>query len=168
MAEELIRVNGVEEVCAWLDKAPDLLFNVALIRGLHAAGEVIERAIDLRAAKHEREIRIGGDAAYPAMILGLKLKVALYDGKRAGNAQIGFFGYAASVANWVEFGHRIVLPSQTETYVDDRGRRRRGKYIGRDVPEYPFMRPAADESTEAAMDAFVGAVDETVAQFNGA
>lgn len=151
-----IKIEGVAEVCDWFASAPAALVDVAVTTGLHAAGSVIEQAIDESAALHTREVRIGGDSAYQSMITGLDVRVTLDEGHRGGRAEVGFFGQPqASVANWVEFGHREV------------GHKPGEKPLG-DVPEQPFMRPAADAVEEDAIDAFVEAVDGAVKQFQEA
>jgi hypothetical protein len=151
MSEEFCTVDGIEECCADLLRLKPAGCGAAVTRGLHAAGEVIEREIDIRTPT--RTLRIGGDRDYPSLVTQLETRVTLDSGFRGGSAEIGFHGFAATVAEWNEFGHRMVghVPGK--------------KNLG-SVPAHPFMRPGADAAEEPAVEAFIGAVNESLAEFS--
>lgn len=110
-------------------------------------------------------------------VTGGKLKLALrkYDAVldsryRGGYIQVGY-GNLEHVANFVEYGHRMVTHwKNKQLYTDARGRKRVRKWGGhRDVGQvqaHPFMRPAFDSSQDRSIDAFVGAIRQTVDRFN--
>jgi hypothetical protein len=149
MASERM-IEGLEECCADLLRLKPAVCGVAVTRGLHAAGEVIEAAIDVRTPV--RTNRIGGDKDYPSLITDLSVKVTLDSGGRGGLAEVGFFKQAY-VAQWVEYGHRMVGHSP--------GKKNQGS-----VPAHPFLRPAADASEDAAVEAFIGSVNNSLAEFS--
>lgn len=155
-------VTGIEECCADLLRLKPALGAVAVTRGLHAAGAVIERAIDFKTPTRIK--RVGGDAEYPSLITRLEVRVTMDSQFRGGTVEVGFWGHGATVAKWVEFGHRMVGHGQGKET-----RMKAWKDAGEAmVPAHPFMRPAADLSEEEAVDAFIGVVNEVMAEFVGA
>jgi len=143
-------VEGIEECCADLGRLQTAVAVVAVTRGLHAAAEVIEREIDVRTPV--RSTRIGGDKDYQALITDLQVKVTL-DARRGSFAEIGFFR-SAYLAQWIEYGHRMV------------GHKPNLRFLDKWVPARPFLRPAADAAEEPAVQAFTDAVSETLAEFS--
>jgi hypothetical protein len=156
MPEELISIDGLEECFADLDRVPPMVATVGIVRGLHAAASVIQRAI--RQGTPQRINRVGGDAADVELVDDLQTRVTVDSNGRGGSAEIGFWkkGY---LAEWIEFGHRIV------THAPGRKNKPGSQYVG-DVPADPFIRTAADTSAEKAMDAYVAAVNESLQQFS--
>jgi hypothetical protein len=151
MSEPFVKISGIEECCADLRRVSSTARTVGLVRGLHAAAAVIEREIDIWTPV--RTNRVGGDQDYQSLITDLQVRVGIDTRFRGGSAQIGFFRQAY-LANWVEFGHRMV------------GHKPLKKNLGAAVPAHPFMRPAADVAAEPAVEAFVDAVNEALAGFS--
>lgn len=138
---ETIQIEGVERVAQALESAPKELIPGALLAGLKAASAVIQPAIAARIPR--RVLRKGGDAHYPALAADLDHAITLDDNFRGGLAEVGF-GKQGYVARLVEYGHRMV------------GHKPKKKVLGT-VETHPFMRPAAEVSEEAAVDAFTEA-----------
>jgi hypothetical protein len=143
--EELIEIKGLEETCRFLETAPKEVVGRALLAGLAAWAQVMEAAI-IGEPIPIRAIRIGGDADSPPLVEDLGIEIILDPGGRAGIVKVGF-GKEGSVARFVEYGHREVAHGKS---VESR------KQIGQ-AKEHPFMRPAADQGGEAALDAYVAA-----------
>ncbi len=121
-------------------------------RALHAAADVIEAELDLRTPV---QIALaGGDL----VVEGGRLKesivsvVTLDSNYRGGMVEIGF-GKLGYIANFVEYGHRMVTHKPGS------------KEVGF-VPAYPFMRPAAEAAAEPAIDAFAKSLAQTVNALN--
>jgi hypothetical protein len=152
-------VLGIEECCADLRRVPPAVCGVGLVRGLHAAAEVIEREVSLRTPT--RTNRVGGDQDYPALVTDLQVRVTVDSQFRGGVAQIGFFRNAY-IANWLEFGHRMVGHGSSKP-----ARNAAWKAGGEKmVPAHPFMRPGADAAQEPAVEAFIDAVDDSLKEFS--
>jgi hypothetical protein len=150
--DEIIAVDGIEEVCADLARAPGVVCGVGVLNGLRAAAGVIEREIDIRT--RIRDVRVGGDAAYPALITDLQSKFEMDSDNRGGTVEVGFFRQSY-VAVFLEYGHEMVGHGESEEARASLG----------NVKPYPFMRPAADACAEEALDAFVKAVDDALQDF---
>jgi len=144
MANDLVPIEGLEEVQQMLAGAPRVIVGTAFARALKAGATVIEEALVARTPV--REIRSGGDIDEPALIENLKVDITLDADLRGGTAEIGF-GKAGYVANLVEYGHRMVSHE--------------GKQLG-SVQPHPFMRPAAELSADAAIEAFGDTLVETL------
>ena len=144
MAGELVPIEGLEEVQRMLADAPRVIVGSAFARALKAGATVIEEALAARTPV--REIRSGGDVDEPALIENLRVDIALDADLRGGSAEIGF-GKAGYIANFIEYGHRMVSHE--------------GKELGR-VQPHPFMRPAAELSADAAIEAFGNTLVETL------
>lgn len=154
-------IAGLEECCADLRRLPPAVCGVAVTRGLNAAGEVIERAIDFKTPTRVK--RVGGDAKYPSLITRLEVRIALDSQFRGGRAEIGFFGYGSAIAEWVEFGHRIIAHGKASKEARTKAWLAAGE---QSVPADPFIRTAADASEEPAVEAFIEAVNDTLAEFS--
>ena len=154
-----IEIDGIEDVCAALLESRPAVCVVGVTLGLHAAAEVIERAIDFKTPT--RTNRVGGDKDYQALITDLQSRVTIDSDLRGGSAEIGFFK-EAWLANILEFGHREVGHGTSK---EDRDRRWAGG-LRSIVPANPFMRTAAEESTEPAVDAFVAEVNDVLKEFS--
>ena len=138
MADEFgIEVSGIEEACAMLDRVPKETVKVGFMRGLSAAAvpivENLEALTPVRKGKLKRALRT--DVAIDA------------DGK-GGVASINF-GNQGHVANFLEYGHRMIGHKPTK------------KELGEVAPQ-PFMRPAAADAADDAVEAFAEALTETL------
>lgn len=165
MAQKLIDVEGIEECCADLLRVKATVCGLAIAKGLAAAGAVIEEEVRQRTPVYREELVAGGGGGqstsakeYGLLIDDLKTQITLDAGYRGGFAEIGF-RKLAYIANFLEFGHRMVGHGKSKE--------RRGGLSIRDfgigqVPANPFMRTAADVAAERAIAAFIGRVDETI------
>lgn len=136
MAKDLIEIRGIEECCRMFEHAPKEVVPGAIRSGLVAGAAVIESAI--RGKTKVRAIRKGGDAVYPALVTDLGTTIE--SGQGGGAANIGFAdqGY---VAGFIEYGHLEV----------GHGKSKEGRRLLGEVEPHPFMRPAADESGDEAV-----------------
>ena len=138
MAEEFsVDISGIEETCAMLDRLPVNVAKRAFAGALAAAAVPIVEALE---------------ASTPVLRGDLKAAIVtdiFVDAQgKGGQASIGF-GKEGHVANFVEYGHRMV------------GHKPGKKELG-EVQPHPFMRPAAASSGEAAIGAFAESVKQTV------
>jgi hypothetical protein len=158
MAGELIKVTGIAEVQKMLAEAPKSVVARGYLKALDAGIKVFEAYLELKTP-----IRLGFEGE-DLMVQGGDLKAALVsqvelDSQfRGGIAAVGY-GKLGYIANFVEYGHRIVKPGGR--YVNSRGKSRKGTVTGQ-VPAYPFMRPAFDTQADAALDAFCESLIETL------
>jgi len=141
-------VTGVEEVLQMLRTAPRTVVAISFARALKAGATVIEEV--LVAHIPMRELRVGGDADEPSLIEALGADITLDADFRGGQAEIGF-GKQGYVANFVEYGHRLI------------GHKPALKQLGA-VQPHPFMRPAAEVSADAAIEAFGDTLVATLKQ----
>lgn len=122
-----------------LTAAPANIAKGAIGKGLTAACVPVVQALD---------------AHTPVLAGSLKehlmSDVALDANGRGGDAQIGY-GKQGYVARMVEYGHRMV------------GHKPKKEDTGKIVAAHPFMRPAAAESGEAAIEAFGKSLEESMA-----
>jgi hypothetical protein len=125
-------ISGIEEACAMLDRVPKETAKVGIARALAAAAVPIVQAVEAVTPE------ITGD-----LKKALRTDIGLDTDSYGGYACINF-GNQGHVANWVEYGHRMI------------GHKALGKLrdIHEPVVPHPFMRPAAAASGEAAVDAF--------------
>lgn len=154
MAGEIVRITGIEEVCAFFDAAPKNIVKVAFGKALTAAAVPIVESLESRIPSRnnlfdEESFRsLEGTAESGTLKDALVTDVALSQDGKGGVASIGF-GKMGHVANWVEYGHHLVGHAP--------GKRQLGE-----VRPHPFMRPAADSSADAAIEAFAGSIEETM------
>jgi HK97 gp10 family phage protein len=135
MADEaLIKIEGIEEVCELLQQASRAAMPRALLHGLTAGAAVIEEYVAGRTPDKTGEL-----------LADLGTTVTLDSDFQGGIAEVGFGGKQGHVANFVEYGHRMV------------GHKPGKKELG-NVEPHPFMRPAAEAAAEEAIEAFVDAV----------
>jgi HK97 gp10 family phage protein len=146
--------------------ASELIANMELLRN-HVVSRGARRAVVagakvIGAAMIERtpqqvEKKAGSNSLEPGEVKrGIKVRSRTEDGEPV--ALVGPTGKGGSigrVAHAVEYGHRIVTGGKSKLGVD-------GNYYGggkvqeKDVPAYPFLRPAYEASSTAAIEA-VGA-----------
>jgi HK97 gp10 family phage protein len=136
--EQLITITGIEEACAMLTAAPDNVVKIAYGKALAAAAVPIVEALEAATPQDTGKLKesIVSDIALDA------------DGK-GGVLSVGFSGNQGHIANFVEYGHRMI------------GHKPEKKDLGQ-VQPHPFMRPAASVSADAAIEAFAESVEETV------
>lgn len=146
MAGELITVTGLAEVQEMLATAPKEIVARGYLRALQAGADVIADEVEVRTPIKAEDT--GGMLDKGVLRESLMIQVTLDSQFRGGVAEVGF-GKNGVVANWVEYGHRMVghAPGKKEKGV---------------VPPHPFMRPAADASADRAIEAFANSIAQTV------
>jgi len=143
-----INISGIEETCAALDQLPKGIVVGGYAKALRKGISVIESAIE---AKTPIQLRnSGGDLVVEGGELkaAIKSTVDVDPGGKGGDAGITF-GNQTHIANFVEYGHRMV------------GHKPGKKQVGQ-VPAHPFIRPAFDATAEKAIDVFAESLAETV------
>jgi HK97 gp10 family phage protein len=154
MAGEMVRVTGIDEVCAFFDAAPKDIVRTTFGKALSAAAVPIVQELEPRIPSRnnlfdEESFReLAGTAVEGTLKDNLVTDIALSDDGKGGVASIGF-GKAGHVANFVEYGHRLI------------GHKPKLRDLG-NVEPHPFMRPAANASADAAIEAFAGSVEESM------
>jgi len=161
-----IEVQGLQETIQAFNNLPKVIVATGFTKALSAAGNVIadelERNTPVKAEEETGGILERGELKELVMVA-----VTLDSKLRGGTADVGFQGSKAGrVANWLEYGHRIVKPGGN--YVDSRGRLRKGTPTGF-VKAYAFMRKTGDQSASRAIDAFLAVIQSTIetADFGG-
>ncbi len=154
-----IQIDGLYETMAMLRDAPKTVVATGFTRALSAAGNVIAEELEIKAPIKKEEL--GGILDRGELRESVMVSVSLDQQFRGGTASVGFMtaNGADSVALWLEYGHRIVVPGGF--YYDNAGRKRKGSHVG-DVPPHPFVTAAADAAGEAAIDAFTTSLAQTV------
>src|ERR1035441_926774 len=148
MPDRDIQVTGIAEVVEMLEEFPDHIVVIGFTNALHAAAEVMANELQIQTPLKQST---GGILEYQGELReNMQIKVALFNDKSGGVADIGWFRSPYSnVVQFVEFGHRMV------------GHKPDLKELGM-VPPHPFMRPAADISAEPAIDAFARSLEDTI------
>lgn len=158
-------VEGLSETVAQFDHLPQVLVVLGLFKALEAGGKVIQDAVYAKTRIQLRDS--GGDLLVEGGELRDALKhVTVVDSQgRGGFVAVGF-GRLGYIANWVEYGHKLLTHWENKEAYTYKGRKRVRKWGGhefiKDVPAYPFMRPALEISAEAAIDAFAASLAETI------
>lgn len=122
-------VEGADETAEMLEKAPKLVVARGFLKAAKAAVNVVEQALKPRIPKEHGDLE-----------KALTHEITLDSQFRGVTADIGF-GKEGHVANWNEYGHRMV------------GHKPKKKQVG-EVQAKPFMRPAMASSAETAIDVF--------------
>ena len=146
MAEEIITVTGIAEAAEFLRNAPKVVVATAFLKAFRAGGEVIKE--DLISRTPIKSSATGGLLREGELQASVELKIQL-DSQFRGGVAIISHGKNSNVANWVEFGHILV------------GHKPGKKVLGV-VPEHPFIRPCADATWQAAVEAFTDSLVESM------
>jgi len=137
LADEFsISISGIEETLAMLTAAPKNVAKAAFGKALTAAAVPVVQALDAHTPVEHGDLKAH-----------VMTDVALDPEGRGGVAQVGY-GKEGWKARLVEYGHRQI------------GHKPKNKDEGV-VRSHPFMRPAAAESGEAAIEAFGGSLAES-------
>lgn len=137
-----------------LRDAPRTVVARSFLKGFEAAAAVIEEELEIRTpvrtstlwndeAFREFKTQTGGDLKAALMHV-----TTLDSNFKGGLLEVGF-GKQGHVANFVEYGHRMVTHRP--------GQRQVGQ-----VAAHPFMRPAFDASADRAINAFADQVAVTL------
>jgi HK97 gp10 family phage protein len=138
VADELIKVTGIEEVCAWLKAAPKNIVKGAYVKGLAAAAVPVVEALEAATPQDTGKLKES-----------IVFDIALDADGNGGVLSVGFSGEEGHIANFVEYGHRMI------------GHKPRKKDLG-EVKPHPFMRPAAAASADDAIEAFAQSIEESM------
>lgn len=150
-------VTGIEDVVSVLLEFPDEIATKALPKGLRAAGNVIRAELRRRTPEDPAAVGNRAHGGKGSLKSTIKMQVITDPRVKDGVVRVGFWELG-HLAGWVEYGHRIVGRHSR----NERGKIvTRGGYLG-DVKPHPFMRPAADASEQAAVEAFYEAVREAL------
>lgn len=129
-------------------------------KALRAGGKVIEKTMKARAPVLES--RTAQSTALPPGAVRDGIRTYVHDGEDGEpEALIGPAAKVEHVARWVEFGHRQVKGGYSKVLANGRTRGP-GKAAEVDVPAHPFLRPAYEESREAALAAEQASLAETI------
>jgi HK97 gp10 family phage protein len=158
MPGAIVTFEGFEDLDGKLQDLISEKGEQILRKGLRAGGEIIQAAV-IEAAPVRTDPWTGpskNDAwnLPPGALksdIGLRVTGSQKDGGLF--AIIGPGRFSRNVAEWVEFGHRIVTGGRHSNW----GRRGKGRVMGQ-VPAHPFIRPAFEMSEGEA----IAALKETV------
>jgi HK97 gp10 family phage protein len=121
-------------------------------KAVRAGGKVIQEAMIERTPENI-ERNAGSDSLEPGAVKAdIKVRFPGQENVLEATATIGPGGKTSHVARWVEYGHRMVSGGQSKLGPDGK-LRGPGKAAEKDVPAYPFLRPAFEVSQAPAMDA---------------
>lgn len=148
MAEQLITVTGIEEAAEFLRSAPRVVVATAFLRAFKAGGEVIKE--DLISRTPIKAEATGGVLREGELQESVELKIEL-DSNFQGGVAIISHGKNSYVADWVENGHILRGHAPGKKVLA----------IGR-VPEHPFIRPCADATWQAAVEAFTDSLTDSM------
>jgi HK97 gp10 family phage protein len=159
MADDSININieGLSELDA---KLADLGTKVAerCIRAALKAGAQIEQA----AITERAPVKVGDGGILPDGALKSDIVIKM---KRDENGQIvavvGPDSYTSHVANWVEYGHRMVTGGRNTLDKATGKTKGPGKHID-EVPEHPFIRPAYEATREEVANAICTTLAESI------
>lgn len=166
MADEVsIQFEGLTELEQDLTAIGDEKRVKKIIRkALRAGGTVMQAAIEERAP--ERPELPSGTALPPGALRADINMVATTDEAGATALSVGPGKYTKHVASWVEYGHMMVVGGRRSL--------KNGKVSGKgrlttvngteltQVPAHPFIRPAYEASREAAAEAIIDSLHESV------
>jgi len=120
-------------------------------KAITAGGHVIQDAMVERTPVNV-EKNAGSNSLEPGAIKAdIKVRFPAQEQPLETTATIGPGGKTSHVARWVEYGHRMVSGGQSKIGADGK-LRGPGTAAEKDVPAYPFLRPAFEASEGPAMD----------------
>jgi HK97 gp10 family phage protein len=144
--DSAIKVEGLQEAIDMLQQMPKTVVAIGFTRALSAAGNVI--ADVLQANTPIKSEDVGGLLGKGELRELITVAVQLDTQLRGGSVEVGFGVKGGPISDWLEFGHAMVSHA--------------GNPLG-EVKPHPCMRKSADQSMDAAVDAFVESIKETVA-----
>ena len=158
-SESIMTVTGLAEVQAMLRDAPRHIVAAGFARAGRAAADVFVAELEVRTPVRTEALwndetfsefkdQTGGD-----LKAALMSEVLLDSQFRGVHVAVGF-GKQGHVANWVEYGHKMVTHKPAK------------KEVGF-VSAHPFMRPAFEAAGDRAIDAFVESLSEAVREQYG-
>lgn len=159
-----ITTTGLNELIANLESAGKEATPIVR-KGLRAGAEVFQAAIVERAPERPN---LPSGTALP--VGALKTDIVIHRGVEDGNEAmiVGPDKLTRHVADWVEYGHRLVRGGTSKETAKGSGKYRgRGKHVG-DVHPWPFIRPAFEVSAGRAETACTEIIAKEVTKKYGA
>ena len=146
MSEALVSIIGLADVQKMLAEMPKHVVVSGFAKALNAGATVIEQTLQVLTPESELDRDDGQH-----MVDSLVIDVQVDSNGRGGYAEVGY-GKQGYKANLVEYGHVMVTHK-------NQGSREVGF-----VPPHPFMRPAFEQSSDAAIAAVQESILQTVDQ----
>jgi HK97 gp10 family phage protein len=128
-------------------------------KALRAGAKVVKAAMVAKAPVLKKEIATSTALPPGAVKAGIRIYMTDEDGDPA--ALVGPSAKVEHVTRFVEFGHRMVTGGYSKVLPGGKSRGP-GKAKEKDVPPYPFLRPAYEESIGAAVEAEKISLAETI------
>jgi hypothetical protein len=162
-----VEFNGFEAMIDRMATVGDAVARRAAVAGVRAGLEVIAEAMIERAPILDKRT-VNSTALEPGAI---KEDIRAFpvradmDGFVSGMA--GPSEDTQHVAEWVEYGHRVVKGGQSKILADGRTKGSGHQVRGADgelleVPEHPFLRPAFESSADKSLEACAAAGAEVI------
>src|ERR1019366_2288273 len=129
-----IEISGIEEACAMLDRVPVETRKIGFARALAAAAVPVVN--ELRAWTPVAEYPADMYASPGSLLDNMVTDISIDEAGQGGIASVGFSGGYGHIANFLEYGHRIVAHGAKWA---DRMNNYLGKLLGEVQPK-PFMR----------------------------
>lgn len=153
-----VKVTGLRETQQSLNGFADKVRERAVVHAVRDGANVIKDAMRESAGTlNKTVVRTASSNALTPGALAQDIKVRVkVDKTDIAVAIIGPVKYS-HVARWVEFGHRMVKGGYSKV-AGDGTTRGPGRESGEPVPAYPFLRPAFERSSTAALERFTGSM----------
>ncbi len=145
-----VHAEGVRDVKAALASFDQKTQTLAMRRGLHDAGVVVQAAIT-EAAPVRMPMKSGTALPPGALKSDITLRVTKSSSGMMAVIQPG--PLTRHAARWVEYGHRLVRGGYSRVLRNGRTRGP-GSVVG-EVPAHPFIRPGFESSVGEAVRAFI-------------
>jgi hypothetical protein len=142
-------LSGLTELVAKMERARVDMGGKEMKKALRAGGKVFKEAIIERIPPSLQGSIPGADSLNPGD-LAAEIRVAVIDGDNGPEALIGPNSKVTHVMRWLEYGHRQISGGYSKL-VD--GKTRGPGVAGEDIPAYPVIRPAFEESAGEALSA---------------
>lgn len=145
MPEALVSIVGLDDVQKMLSEMPRHIVVSGFAKALKAGADIVEQTLQVMTPESD----VDRDGKH--LVDSLVIDVQVDSSGRGGYAEIGY-GPQGYKANLVEYGHVMVTHQ-------DQGKKEVGF-----VPPHPFMRPAFEQSGDAAIAAIQESIVRTVQQ----
>lgn len=158
MADFEIKITGIDEVCRALDEEVSTVKRKLLGEALQAGVQPIKEAVYARTPVSAHPPSESSTEITVLQHLKDSIISAVEVTDKGGVASVGF-GDMGQVANWVEYGHKLI------GHAEDTGKLRKGKpvYSHKElgtVEPHPFIRPATETAANAAVEEFAVVLEE--------
>lgn len=158
-----IETTGIAEMKARMLALRQQVSGPMAAKAVRAGGRVIRDAMIERTPVNV-ERNAGSNSLEPGAVKeDIKVRMPAKENQFEATALIGPGKTTSHVARWVEYGHRMVTGGQSKVLPSGKIRGS-GKVAEKDVPAYPFLRPAFEESVAAAQEAEVASLREDLSK----